>query len=318
MNSKVLMVFAGLLLLGALVVGYLGLSIGKPTPPPSPAGSESASAELSEVDKLQRTAVVVVTRDLPPLSVLGKDDLRIEYLHTAPSGSFTQIEPLLGQRVWVAAPAGSILSGALLEPGGPLARTIRPNERAIAIPVDEVVGGGGFVSPGDYVDVLLFVQDQQPTSRSISAQIVVPGVRVLTYGEQIAVAQDGQSRTDAPDPAQKMAQKPIARTAVLAVPAESAARLMLASQAGALRLAVRSHDEKLYDKAEQGQASSVAQGPGSNQLITLDQLLGGVRRTPVEAATLPTMAAPRPAAEPGEGSGGVAVYRGSKLTRESP
>ncbi|MFJ3260968.1 Flp pilus assembly protein CpaB [Pseudomonas sp. NPDC086581] len=305
MNSKVLMVFAGLLLVCAGVVGYLGLKVGKPAAPAAGVVQEVAPAALAEADKLQRTAVVVAARDLPALAVIGKDDVSVEMLRTAPAGSFPKPEIVIGQRVWVAVPAGNILTSAVTEPGGPLARTIRPDERAMAIAVDEVIGGGGFVLPGDYVDVMLFVQDQQSTERSVSAQVVLPGVRVLTYGEQIAVSTDGQAR-NAGDPKDKTPKPP--RTAVLAVPAEAAARLMLASQAGSLRLAVRSKDENLYEKEQQGRYIQASLGSASSQPITLEQLIGKPRQAPAPAVR--QVSAPQVDA-------GVVVYRGTTVTREA-
>ncbi|MEE9100451.1 Flp pilus assembly protein CpaB [Pseudomonas nitroreducens] len=303
MNSKVLMVFAGLLLLCAGVVGYLGLSVGKPAAPVAGAVQEVAPVAMAEADKLQRTPVVVARRELAALTVIGKDDLAVELLHTAPKGSYPKPEALIGQRVWVTVPAGSILSAALMEPGGPLARTIRSDERAMAIAVDEVIGGGGFVLPGDYVDVMLFVKDQQGTDRIVSAQVVLPGVRVLTYGEQIAVANDGQAR-NAGDPKDKTPRPP--RTAVLAVPAEAASRLMLASQAGSLRLAVRSKDENLYEKEQQGRYIQASLNASGSQPITLEQLLGKARSAP----------AARQVSAP-EVSSGIVVYRGTTVTREA-
>lgn len=302
MNSKVLMVFAGLLLLCAGVVGYLGMSVGKPVEPAARI-ADVAPAAASEADKLQRTPVVVASRDLPALAVIGKDDLSVEMLRTAPAGSYPKPEDLIGQRVWVAVPAGSIVSAAVVEPGGPLARTIRPDERAMAIAVDEVIGGGGFVLPGDYVDVMLFVQDPQGTERTVSAQVVLPGVRVITYGEQIAVASDGQAR-NAGDPKDKTPSPP--RTAVLAVPAEAAARLMLASQAGSLRLAVRSKDENLYEKDQQGRYLQASLGASGSQSITLEQLLGRPRPAPaMRQVSAPAVDA------------GIVVYRGTTITREA-
>ncbi|MBF3089350.1 type 4b pilus Flp biogenesis protein RcpC, partial [Pseudomonas aeruginosa] len=247
MNSKVLMALAGLLLLGAVLLGYLGVSIGRaPSNAHAPSVAPASAAVDASLEKLERKPVLVASRDLPALAVIGKDDLSVERLRTAPVGSYDRPEALLGKRVWVAVPAGSILSAATLEPGGPLARTIRPDERAMAIAVDEVVGGGGFVLPGDYVDVMLFVRDERDGESTPLAQLVLPGVRVLTYGERIAVGSDGQDRSN-----QEKDPRP-PRTAVLAVPEDGVARLMLASQAGSLRLAIRSKDEELYRREQEG------------------------------------------------------------------
>lgn len=136
----------------------------------------------------------------------------------------------------------------------------------MAIAVDEVVGGGGFVLPGDYVDVMLFVRDERDGESTPLAQLVLPGVRVLTYGERIAVGSDGQDRSN-----QEKDPRP-PRTAVLAVPEDGVARLMLASQAGSLRLAIRSKDEELYRREQEGALLQASLGAPSAAL-SLDQLL---------------------------------------------
>ncbi|MEL0027488.1 MAG: RcpC/CpaB family pilus assembly protein, partial [Perlucidibaca sp.] len=66
---------------------------------------------------------------------------------------------------------GALLQLSDLQPGSEVARLLRPGERAIAIPVDEVVGGGGFVQPGDLVDVLLFLRGEN--GGKDSAQVVM-------------------------------------------------------------------------------------------------------------------------------------------------
>ena len=192
----------------------------------------SAAVDAS-LEKLERKPVLVASRDLPALAVIGKDDLSVELLRTAPVGSYDRPEALLGKRVWVAVPAGSILSAATLEPGGPLARTIRPDERAMAIAVDEVVGGGGFVLPGDYVDVMLFVRDERDGESTAGATGVA-----RSPGTDLRRADRRGQRWAGPLEPGKDPRPP--RTAVLAVPEDGVARLMLASQAGSLRLAIRS------------------------------------------------------------------------------
>ncbi|KFF34307.1 glutamate carboxypeptidase [Pseudomonas aeruginosa VRFPA01] len=108
MNSKVLMVLAGLLLVGAVLLGYLGVSIGRaPSTVQVPAVAPATSVVDASLEKLERKPVLVASRDLPALAVIGKDDLVVEMLRTAPAGSYDKPEALLGKRVWVAVPAGT-------------------------------------------------------------------------------------------------------------------------------------------------------------------------------------------------------------------
>lgn len=74
----------------------------------------------------------------------------------------------------------------------------------------------------------------------------MPALRVLSVGEQTGLANDGRPAQTAEE--QQGRHDPIGtgnRTVALAVPEAFASRLMLAAQAGTLRLAVRSADEQL-------------------------------------------------------------------------
>ena len=68
---------------------------------------------------------------------------------------------------------------------------IRPDERALAVAVDEVINAGGQLTPGDYVDVLLFLR-MDNLNLQPSAQLAIPALRVLGVGEQLGLTNDGQ------------------------------------------------------------------------------------------------------------------------------
>src|SRR5690554_138857 len=190
MNSRVAMVLASLLLVGAVVSGYWGLSLSRSdeveTPvaveeqaPPPPA---APSVELPvTLEREERVPVVVLARDLPAMSRVTTEDVRLEQLLIAPPGSFSEVEPLVGRVVWRDLAAGTLLNEASFETGGPLARMIRPNERALAIQVDEVTSAGGHVQPGDFVDVLLSLRESGSDGER-TAQVVVPALRLLSLG----------------------------------------------------------------------------------------------------------------------------------------
>ena len=136
---------------------------------------------------------------------------------------------------------------------------IRPDERALAVSVDEVIGAAGQLSPGDYVDVLLFLR-QDTSNAEQSAQIVIPAMRLLSVGDQLGLANDGKPAVPPPvtpeERAQAAQRRAAARTVVLAVPEPLLSRLMLASQAGTLRLAVRSADEQLLSRYWAGESDA--------------------------------------------------------------
>ncbi|WP_339415786.1 MULTISPECIES: Flp pilus assembly protein CpaB [unclassified Pseudomonas] len=253
MNSRISMVLAGLLLIGALFAGYWGLVLSRaPDPvavPTAPVVSVENTAAAAEDQT--RQPVVVLVHDVPAFIPLTAADLAVEKLRTVPAGSLTQLDQAIGRMPLRALGAGIWLTEDSFSGGGPLARMIRPNERALAVAVDEVIGAGGQLTPGDYVDVLLFLR-QDASNTEQSAQVALPAMRLLSVGDQLGLANDGQPAVPPPATVEERAQaaqrRAAARTVVLAVPEPLLSRLMLAAQAGTLRLAVRSAEEQLLSR----------------------------------------------------------------------
>ncbi len=102
--------------------------------------------------------------------------------------------------------AGSWLNDESFETGGALARMIRPDERALAVAADDVVNVGGQLSPGDYVDVLLFLR-MDTNNLQQSAQVVVPALRVLGVGDQLGLMNDGQPANPARSTEERLKQE---------------------------------------------------------------------------------------------------------------
>ncbi len=253
MNSRISMVLAGLLLIGALIAGYWGLVLSRaPEPVAAPAAPVvSVENTVATAEDQTRQPVVVLVHDVPAFIPLTAADLAVEKLRTVPAGSLTQLDQALGRMPLRALGAGTWLTEDSFSGGGPLARMIRPNERALAVAVDEVIGAGGQLTPGDYVDVLLFLRQDASNSEQ-SAQVALPAMRLLSVGDQLGLANDGQPALPPPATAEERVQaaqrRAAARTVVLAVPEPLLSRLMLAAQAGTLRLAVRSAEEQLLSR----------------------------------------------------------------------
>src|SRR5690554_5889308 len=119
MNSRVTMVLAGLLLVGAVIAGYWGLSLSRqpqvvevvaePAPIVAAPTLELPDLPLRNSEE-ERVPVVVLARAVPAMSAISAEDLLIEELRVAPPGSFADSEPLLGRVVWRDLPAGTVLN----------------------------------------------------------------------------------------------------------------------------------------------------------------------------------------------------------------
>ncbi len=94
------------------------------------------------------------------------------------------------------------------------------NTRAMAIKVDAVTAVGGFVTPGDFVDIVL----TQGRNADIRAVTILQNIRV------IGVDQQSEEQVDAPE---------VARTITVEVTPSQGQRLALAQKAGTLSLTLR-------------------------------------------------------------------------------
>jgi pilus assembly protein CpaB len=312
MNSRFSMILAGLLLVGALFAGYWGLVLTRPPAPVVEATPPPATVEktVAVVEDQTRQPVVVLAHDVPPFVALTAADLTVEKLRTVPPGSLTSVEQAVGRTPWRALSAGTWLDDSSFSPGGPLARMIRTDERALAVAVDEVIGAGGQLSPGDYVDALLFLR-QDTTNEEPSAQIVIPAMRVLSVGDQLGLTNDGKPGTPpaatAEERAQQAQRRVAARSVVLAVPAPLLSRLMLATNAGTLRLAVRSADEQLLSHYWAGESDSPAKLQDANRDL-------------YQFTQLALKGPPKRIAQSGSGGGpraGIEIIRGSQATQQT-
>ncbi|UZS72044.1 Flp pilus assembly protein CpaB [Pseudomonas syringae] len=319
MSSRITLVLAVLFLLGALIAAYLGIAVSKPAeapavviPPSEPVTTETAiqTPPTPHVEEALRHNVVVLAKDIPAYTAITADDLTIERLKVAPPGSFEAIDKIVGRSSWRTLTAGSWLTESNFEAGGTLARMIRPHERALALQVDEVTGASGQLSPGDYVDVLLYLPEDM-SNPNRSSQVVVPALRILGVGALLGPDRNGKPVQDlnADERLKQEQQRINARTVTVAVPQALVARLMLASQTGVLRLAVRSADEgnlQDYWANEAGGPDAAERLDSANrQLVSFRQLSLGPASAPTSGATPRTSRA-------------VEVIRGNQITQQTP
>jgi pilus assembly protein CpaB len=126
-----------------------------------------------------------------------------------------------------------IVRNRLVQPGdrGFLAAVLAPGRRAVAVPIDAARGAGGFIFPGDRVDVLLSlkqtpaVEDGDDAGTRYFAETLLTDVRVLAIDQSVDL-QNGQAKTG--------------KTATLEVTPKQAEQLALGSSLGDLSLSLRS------------------------------------------------------------------------------
>src|SRR5262245_30010390 len=148
-----------------------------------------------------------------------------------PSGSFAKADEILtgGKRVALAAiePNEPLLATKMTGPGqrATLSAMIRDGLKAVTIRVNDVDGVGGFVLPGDHVDVSL---TRQIDKSNASSAVVLQNVRVL------AIDQIADERLDKPS---------VVKAVTLEVDAGGGQKLSLAASIGTLSLMLRKAGE---------------------------------------------------------------------------
>ena len=228
--------------------------------------------------------IVVASQDIPFGVPLTAQMLRYQDWPKAalPQGSFQDIADLVKsgsdpRRAKSAVPAGIPVLASEVSGFGEkvtLVNTLGENGRAMAIKVDAVTAVGGFVTPGDRVDVIL-TQGRAENMRSVT---ILQDIRVL------GVDQTSDESSD---------KATVARTVTVEVTAEQSQKLALAQKVGTLSLSLRSmtgvNDEKMThttvnDLLNQASATS----PGQAQCTVTVTRGGDVQKVNVPVQGAPT------------------------------
>lgn len=256
----------------------------------------------AETFRAATTTVVVASHDIAFGEPLSPSSFQLaDYPEDlVPLGTFETVED-----IFQAAPGAEPLSANIMrvalrdirayaplfddEISGPgetaaLSATIRPGYVASAVPVDQNTGVGGFVVPGDLVDVMHITQRPNTSEPEIyDSTILLQAVRVLGVDQNAARI---------PDPS-------VARTVTLEVDRRDLQVLALAELSGRISLALR--------------------GTGETQLIVAPDMrsdrLARAARVSTPKPVIRRKPKPKPAAEPADDRARVKIVRGDIVER---
>jgi pilus assembly protein CpaB len=200
---------------------------------------------------------------------------------SVPQGAFTTINALLadGSRV-VLSPIEvnePVLLTKLSGPNGraTLSNMMTPGMRAVTIRTDEIAGVGGFVTPGDRVDVVLTrdageIQEvaknaQGAAGSTVTSEIVVADAKVLSVG------QGADERQTTPQ---------ISNSVTIEVTTDGAQKVALARTVGTLSLSLRSASEGGDGKGGVTTISSFGGSVASNVQAAASSLFDAVAKGP--------------------------------------
>jgi pilus assembly protein CpaB len=203
-------------------------------------GSPAPQAEAAVVKAPTGPKVLVAQRALPVGTIITPDSIGYQPWpkEMVDNAYFVEgesdLNKMLGTVVRHVITAGEpITRGALVAPGdrGFLAAALGPGMRAITVPVSAKTGVGGFVFPGDHVDMMLTQTVKGDDGPALKvAETVLKNVRVLATDHSTESTQtaDGQTKVRA------------FRTVTLEVTPRIAEKVAVAQTIGTLSLSLRS------------------------------------------------------------------------------
>ena len=227
MNKNVLIVLAGGFVIAILVAVLVQASLG---------GKKSA-------DTGPKTMVLVATKNLPLGKELAEGDLKWQaWPGEAFAGAVVRKEKdmkaqdaLKGRLIQKVSANQPVLNSYVFKEGrgNVVAATLEKGMRAVAIPVKAAAMVGGFINPGDYVDVILTYRvdipggenaDTQSYLQSHASETILKNVKVLAVDQEASREED---------------KAKIAKTVTIAVDPKGAEKVALAAEMGDLRLSLR-------------------------------------------------------------------------------
>lgn len=291
MRANSLRILAVLLIvvgIGIAVVGYLQATAPEPVEvndgaendrKPTPQRVVVASRTIEAGERIEASAIEVTRRSVEESGESAADALTPE--------------EVVGRRALLEVSEGDVVTTDLLEAPEqvtPLAGAVAPGHKALAIEVNEIEAAGGYLVPGDKVDLIWFLDHRE--GNGPYARTLVREVRVLAFGEAFdreAPAASGD-RQDGPDegagsardekPADRGQEKddvdrqPRARSVVLELTDDHIADVLLAARTGQIRLAVHASGSGEERKKAGSESQSDEEGR------SLHALLGTTRNEP--------------------------------------
>lgn len=185
---------------------------------------------------LEFVPIVVAAQDIPMGDLISAPMVRTEPWpkEKIPFGAIRDMGQVVGRRPKTRIYANTpILENQLLAKGeGAIDPTehIPPGYRVVSVQVDEVIGAGRLIRPGDRVDLLVFIQrNLQRGIPETTTRTVLQDVKVFAVGDQFDLQEAENKKSIA------------ARSVSLLVTPRQAEILMLATELGSIRLSLRSH-----------------------------------------------------------------------------
>jgi pilus assembly protein CpaB len=227
MSSSALKIAAVITVLLALILAFVAYQLSRQyTQAPTPV----AQQPTGEVAREPTTMAVVALQPLAAYQPIPRDAVKVAPVAVLPRDYFANVDDVIDRVPLVDIDPGAPVTGRYFKEANALARIVPEGFKAISLEINEVIAVGGFLRPGDVVDVLVFLRGGSGVSEP-QARILLKDIRVLAYEDRIIDRPEGL-------PSESADTRRRQRTVVLAVPEADTTKLMLGMSLGDVRLAM--------------------------------------------------------------------------------
>ncbi len=255
MQARTLKIIAALLIVSAVIMGIIGYRISQQD---AQRDQQRQTAATQSDSYTYAQKVVIATRDIAKGELLDEAALMQVPYAIEVEDSFGEIAALINKRSEQAIVKGAVIRSSDFEDDSQLADQIQHGYRAVAVKVDEVIGTGGFLKPGDYVDVVFNSRAGKETNNRSLARRVLKNIRLIAFGNELEGEKKPATDTTKNAAAKNKDSGKRSRSAVLEVPIEDVNVLILAESNGGLRLTAVGEAERRAVN-EQAEASAEAE-----------------------------------------------------------
>lgn len=242
-------------------------------------------------EPIKTSEIVVASQNiLPGQRIMMADIKTVEWPETArldDDSIYHQLDDVLNNVAKVSiVPNEPILKHKLVGESsrGGLPVVIPKGKRAVTVAVSETIGVGGFLRPGDWVDVLTTINDAESGEITQLTKTVIQNVQVLATAQSMAqsagvpldeTVDDGNDDNQFNDDSDEIEEGEgmIVSSITLALSPEETEKVVLADEIGSIRLVLRGEIDK-----EQALVNG----------IDRNRLLSGTRRRAAPAPTVTT------------------------------
>ena len=252
MQARTLKIIAALLIISAVFMGVIGYKISQEDSSKSRSlATATPTTESSNFTYAQK--LLIVNRGFDKGEIITAEDVQLIPYPLLIEDSFADVNDIINKKLEAKIPLGAVIRQSHFEKQSTLSPHINPGYRALAIKVNEASSAGGFLQPGDRVDIIFTARASKDTYNKSMSRRLLQNIRLLAFGTN--VERDDKAvviASDKKSPKSKVEKESgkSSRSAVLEIALDDIALLTLAEENGELRLVALGETDMIEASAD--------------------------------------------------------------------